>query len=342
MLVTGHTGFIGSWLCATLKAFGAQVTGVALPPPTEPSHAAILGLGRAMDERIQDVLDLEGLAAALGRAEPELVVHLAAQPLVRRAFADPVGTFAANVMGTVNLLEAVRRTPSVRAVVAFTTDKVYENREWAWAYRENDALGGAEPYGLSKACSEMAVTAWRRSYFAGPRRVAVATVRAGNVFGGGDWAEDRLIPDAMRAFAAGGALVLRNPAAVRPWQHVLEPVRGTLLLGRRLLDDPETTDAAWNFGPGAEDTRPVDWVVERLAAHWPGARPWVLADGAQPYEARLLSIDSSRARQALGWRPRWTLEEALERTVLWYRTHYQGGDAAAATAAQIAEFFGEP
>lgn len=340
VLVTGHTGFIGSWLSLALAVQGAEVHGLALPPPTTPSHFDAARLCDVVTHSIADIRDAGATAAAVEAARPEVVFHLAAQPIVRLAHREPLETFAANVMGTAHVLEAVRHCAATRAVVAFTTDKVYENREWAWGYREIDRLGGHEPYGASKASAEHVIEAWRQSYLS--RReppVAVAVVRAGNVIGGGDWAADRLIPDAMRAFAEGRPLVVRRPRAVRPWQHVLEPVAATLILGRMLMERPEAAEGPWNIGPEASDMQPVGWIAERLTALWPGAPDWRNEDDGGPYEAGLLMLDSTRARNALRWRPRWTLERALAETVRWYHDFTNGADARSLTRRQIEAFF---
>ena len=339
VFVTGHTGFKGAWLCALLQRLGAVVSGYALAPPSSPSLFDTLGGAGLAASVIADIRDGGRLAAEMARAEPEVVIHLAAQALVRRAFADPAETFDTNVMGTVRVLEAVRATPSVRAVVVVTSDKVYDNVEWPWAYREPDRLGGKEPYGASKAACEVVVQAYRHSYFNDPAHpVAIATARAGNVIGGGDWAEDRLVPDAMRAFSTGAPLVVRNPSAVRPWQHVLEPLAGYRRLAEALLAGqamPE--DAAFNFGPAGEDARPVDWIADRLVGHWGEGAAWTRDPSVQPYEARLLEVDSSRARAHLGWTPRWRLAEGLQRTVDWYRAFHSGADMSRLTLAQIDE-----
>ncbi|WP_035691963.1 CDP-glucose 4,6-dehydratase [Azospirillum halopraeferens] len=342
VFLTGHSGFVGGWLVHLLVGMGAHVAGYALAPPGEPNLHDLTGVAGLVDGGFGDIRDGAALASALAAAEPDVVLHLAAQPLVRRAFAEPVDTFATNVMGTVHLLEAIRLCPAVQAAVVVTTDKVYDNREWAWPYRETDALGGREPYGVSKACCEMAVDAYRKSYFESARRLPVATVRAGNVIGGGDWAEDRLVPDAIRAFTGGRPLVLRNPMAVRPWQHVLEMAAGCLTIAERLIAaDADAANAfakGWNFGPRTEDARPVSWVADRLALHWGDGARWEPEDGARPYEARLLMLDSTLAHGELGWRPRWTLDTALARTVEWYRARHRGEDMRAVTRRQIEEF----
>lgn len=342
VFLTGHTGFKGAWLYAALTAAGAQVCGYALEPPTVPSlfvAARISSLGKSI---IADVRDLERLRAEVEAFAPDVVFHLAAQALVRPAFEDPVGTFSTNVMGTVNLLEAVRDVASVRAVIVVTSDKVYDNNEWCWAYRETDRLGGREPYGVSKACAELVAAAYRQSYLA-EQGVRVATVRAGNVIGGGDWSQDRLVPDAMRAFSAGKPLMLRNPDAVRPWQHVLEAIAGYRMLAEALLWDEPVDELAFNFGPAPQDALPVSDLVDRLAQRWGNAAGWEQEQGHQPYEARLLEVDSAKARSVLGWQPVWNVEAALDRTVDWYKAFYAGADMNRATLGQIQDHAdGEP
>ncbi|MDF1522545.1 MAG: CDP-glucose 4,6-dehydratase [Trueperaceae bacterium] len=334
VFVTGHTGFKGSWLASWLLELGADVHGYALRPPTEPNLHDALGLGGAFEAAIADVRDAERLRSELARARPEVVLHLAAQPLVRRSYADPLETFGSNVMGTANLLDAVRSVPDVRAVVVVTSDKVYENREWPWPYRESDALGGHDPYSSSKAATELVAASFRRSYFPpaelARHGVAVATARAGNVIGGGDWASDRLVPDLVRGFARGEPVVIRNPAAVRPWQHVLEPLAGYLVLAQRLYAGDAAACDGWNFGPREDDARPVGWLADRLAERWGPGASWVLDAGAHPHEAHLLRLDWSKARTQLGWRPRWDLATTLDRTAAWYRGY--ADDPAAAVA----------
>jgi len=340
VLVTGHTGFKGSWLTLWLAELGAVVRGFALPPDTTPSMFTALGLQRRCDHVVGDVRDAAAVDAALRVFEPETVLHLAAQPLVRRSYRRPVETFEVNVMGTAHVLEAARNAPSVRAVVVVTTDKCYENREWAYPYREVDPLGGHDPYAASKACSEIVAAAYRLSFFrsAAGGRAALATARAGNVIGGGDWSEDRLLPDAARAFAAGADLVIRNPGATRPWQHVVEPLGGYLSLARALLERGDDVSPAFNFGPPAQDVRPVGEVAGAFAAAWGGSARWRHEPEAKaPHEARALTLDSSRARAELGWAPRLPFAEAVDVTARWYRRFAAGEPAAAMTALTLAQ-----
>ena len=326
VFVTGHTGFKGSWLTLWLTMLGATVCGYALDPDTEPSLWELLGLGEAdgVEDVRADVRDLETLRSAMADFEPDIVLHLAAQPLVLAGYEDPVATYETNVMGTVNVLEAVREVPSVRAVVVVTSDKCYENREVPrYAYVESDPLGGFDPYSSSKGAAEIVTAAYRRSFFGEPGDARIASVRAGNVIGGGDWAADRLVPDAARALAAGETVIVRNPEAVRPWQHVLEPLSGYLLTGARLLGaDGERYAEAFNFGPAMDSAVPVADVAEGFVAHWPGGS-WVSPPrtGA-PHEARFLMLDWTRAREKLGWEPVWGLASALEATARWYAECY--------------------
>ncbi|MBY8820725.1 CDP-glucose 4,6-dehydratase [Sphingomonas colocasiae] len=338
MLVTGHSGFKGSWLSLWLHALGAKVTGFALPPPTRPSLFEAARIGELIDHVEGDVRDAAAVRKVVEDARPEVIFHLAAQPLVRLSYEEPVETYATNVMGTVHVLEAARTVPGVAAVVCVTSDKCYENREWIWPYRENDPMGGHDPYSSSKGCAELVVAAYRRSFFqgAGP---AVASVRAGNVIGGGDWAADRLLPDLVRAFEAGAAPLIRSPEAVRPWQHVLEALGGYLLIADRLLGGEAQFADAWNFGPADDDARPVSWIVDRMRAAWGDGAGGPLADtGPRPHEAGLLRLDCSKARAALGWRPALTLEGAIDWIVTWHKAIGAGGDARAVTLSQIADY----
>jgi CDP-glucose 4,6-dehydratase len=336
VLVTGHTGFKGGWLSLWLHRLGAQVTGFALPAPTEPSFFDQTRLGDLVQHVEGDVRDAAAVEAAIGAAKPEVIFHLAAQPLVRYSYAEPVETYATNVMGTAHVLDACRRVGGVRAVVCVTTDKCYENREWVWPYRESDPMGGHDPYSSSKGAAELVVAAYRRSYFeqSGP---GIASVRAGNVIGGGDWATDRLIPDIIRAMIAGEAPVIRSPDSIRPWQHVLDALSGYLLVAERLLGGDLEAATAFNFGPGEDDTQPVGWVVERMLEQW-GVSGWKRPVGAQPHEAVLLKLDSSKARNQLGWRPALRLNQALAMVVDWHRQVLNGGDARQISISQLEDF----
>jgi CDP-glucose 4,6-dehydratase len=338
VLLTGHSGFKGAWLALWLQSLGAHVTGFSSGLPTQPSLHELARVGDGMECVNGDVCDFEAIAAAVATSKPEVVVHMAAQALVRRAFDQPRETYATNVMGTVNVLDAVRRHPdSVRAVVVVTTDKCYENREWEWGYREDEPMGGHDPYASSKGCAELVTRAYRSSFFFDPAGPRVASARAGNVIGGGDWGADRLVPDIMRAALAGEPVRVRNPNSIRPWQHVLNPLSGYLVLAQALCDSPEHA-TGWNFGPADEDARPVGWMVEQMAELWPEELRWALDEGPHPHEARYLKLDSSRARGRLGWRPPVALEEALSSIVEWYQALRDGADMRAVTLAQIESF----
>lgn len=337
VFLTGHTGFKGSWLALWLADRGASVHGFALPPPSQPNLFEVAGVAsRLAGNTLGDLRDAPTLQAAMQAAQPEIVFHLAAQPLVRYSYDSPVETYGVNVLGTVNLLEAVRNTPGVRAVVNVTTDKCYENREWVWPYREDEALGGFDPYSSSKACSELVTAAYRRSFLASAG-VALASARAGNVIGGGDWAADRLIPDFLRALDAGEQLVIRSPHAVRPWQHVLEPLSGYLTLAERLVTQGGQFAEAWNFGPSEADAKPVAWIVDYLCKRIPGAA-WRLDAAPQPHEANTLRLDSAKARAGLDWHARWDLRTALEMTLAWHQAWRQDQDMAELSLRQIAEY----
>jgi CDP-glucose 4,6-dehydratase len=334
VFLTGHTGFKGGWLALWLTDMGADVYGYALTPPTEPNFFTVANLqGRLASSTIADIRDADALTLAMQVAKPDIVLHLAAQPLVRYSYVAPVETYAVNVMGTVNLLEAVRQTPSVKAVVNVTTDKCYENREWVWPYRENEAMGGVDPYSSSKACSELVTAAYRRSFLEAAG-IHLASARAGNVIGGGDWAADRLVPDFLRALDAGQTLTIRSPLATRPWQHVLEPLSGYLMLAEKLFAEGKSFADAWNFGPEEADARPVQWIVEYLCGQVPDAA-WQCDAAPQPHEANMLKLDSSKAKVQLGWRSRWNLQAALGTTLAWHQAWKQGADMAAISVQQI-------
>ena len=337
VFLTGHTGFKGSWLSLWLQSLSAEVSGYALAPPTNPNLFTLAGVERGMQSQIADVRDLATLQKAMQQAKPEIVLHLAAQPLVRASYTDPVTTYSTNMMGTVHLLEAVRQTPGVRAVVNVTTDKCYENREWVWGYREDEPMGGHDPYSNSKGCSELITSAYRRSFFTG-NGIALASARAGNVIGGGDWAQDRLVPDVLRAFETGQTAIIRNPFATRPWQHVLEPVAGYLALAERLHEEGASFAQAWNFGPRDDDARPVQWMVERLANLWGAGAHWQADGGSHAHEAHNLKLDISKAKHLLGWRPRWPLEITLSNIVEWHQAYLKGTNMHSFALQQIADY----
>lgn len=342
VFLTGHTGFKGSWLSLGLQSMGSEVTGYALQPPTSPSLYEIGRVAEGMHSIIADIRDATTLANALQAAKADIVIHMAAQALVRQSYVDPLGTYATNVMGTAHLLDAVRQVKSVRAVVNVTSDKCYENREWVWGYRENEAMGGFDPYSSSKGCAELVTAAYRNSYFPiaryGDHGVAIATARAGNVIGGGDWAADRLIPDILRALSEGKPAIVRNPNAVRPWQHVLEPLSGYLLLAQALFEEGEKYAGAWNFGPADEDAQPVSCIADRLTALWGGGAHWITVENTGGHEANQLRLDCTKARQQLRWKPRWNLEKSLTSIVGWHRAFIQGSAMDAITHRQIQEF----
>jgi len=342
VFLTGHTGFKGGWLSLWLQSLGAQVHGYALAPAGTPSLFQLARVAQGMESTFGDIRDAAALQAALQAARPEIVLHLAAQALVRHSYDHPVTTYGTNVMGLVNLFEAVRATPGIRAVLNVTSDKCYDNKEWAWGYRENEALGGYDPYSNSKACAELVTSAYRNSYFHPDQYarhgVALASARAGNVIGGGDWAADRLIPDMLRAIGAGQPVRIRSPHAIRPWQHVLEPLSGYLCLAQRLYRDGPAFAQAYNFGPHDMDARPVQWMVEHLCAQWGAGAAWQLDGAVQPHEATYLKLDCSKARAQLGWQPRWRLPHALDQIVAWHRAQQEGADMRRVTLDQIASY----
>ncbi|MBP0634002.1 MULTISPECIES: CDP-glucose 4,6-dehydratase [unclassified Cupriavidus] len=339
VFLTGHTGFKGSWLSLWLQSLGAELTGFALSPPTRPSLFDEAHVSGGMRSIIGDIRDLPALRQAMHSAQPEIVIHMAAQPLVRYSYQNPVETYATNVMGTVHLFEAVRNTPGVKAVVNITTDKCYENREWVWGYRENEPMGGYDPYSNSKGCAELVSAAYRSSFFNATSHaqhgIALATVRAGNVIGAGDWAQDRLIPDILTAFEQGKIVSIRNPHAIRPWQHVLEPLRGYLILAERLHEQGPAFAEGWNLGPSDEDAKPVGWIVEQLAEMWGNGARWQIDTGHHPHEATYLKLDVSKARSRLNWRPILRLNDALKLIVDWAKQRQAGTDIRQLTLAQI-------
>lgn len=337
VLLTGHTGFKGSWLSLWLQSMGATVCGVALAPPSSPALFDVACVGDDMQHHISDIRDYAALQSLVTAFNPEIVFHMAAQALVRLSYQQPLDTYATNVMGTVHVLEACRHAGSVRAIVNVTTDKCYENREWVWGYRETDPMGGHDPYSSSKGCVELVSNAYRKSFLEGAG-IGMATARAGNVIGGGDWATDRLVPDVLRALEKSEPVQIRNPGAIRPWQHVLEPLSGYLLLAESLYKNGQTDAEGWNFGPGDDGARPAQWVVERLCAIWGNDGAWTQQLGDHPHEAGFLKLDMSKARQRLQWAPRWPLETALARIIEWQRAWLVGQDMRAVCLQQITEY----
>lgn len=339
VFLTGHTGFKGSWLSLWLQSMGAELFGYALAPPTNPSLFDEADIANGMCSTIGDIRDFSSLQLAMQIAKPEIIIHMAAQPLVRYSYQNPVETYATNVMGTVHVLEAVRNTPSVKVVVNITTDKCYENKEWVWGYRENEPMGGFDPYSSSKGCAELVSSAYRSSFFSGqsnnPSNVALATARAGNVIGGGDWASDRLIPDILAAYQQNKAVDIRNPSSIRPWQHVLEPLRGYLMLAEKLYIEGDNYAEAWNFGPYDEDAKSVGWIVQKMAQIWGGNATWQFDEGDHPHEATYLKLDISKARNQLGWHPHLRLDDALTLVVDWAKQRQAGVDVRQFTLSQI-------
>lgn len=336
--LTGHTGFKGSWLALWLQSMGAVVKGFALAPPTTPSLFEQARVSDGMISEIGDIRDLAAVTKSMVDFDPEIFIHMAAQPLVRLSYREPVETYATNVMGTVHVLEAARQCPSLKAIINVTTDKCYENREWVWGYRENEPMGGHDPYSNSKGCSELVTAAYRSSFFSVSSGPALASARAGNVIGGGDWAEDRLIPDIIRAFERHEPVVIRNPNATRPWQHVLEPLSGYLMLAQKLYQEGKTFAEGWNFGPRDQDVKPVNAILDHLVDCWGEGASWVLDQSTQPHEAQLLKLDISKAAARLNWGPKWTLEEALDRIVQWHHGWMAGDDIKAIILQQIKDY----
>lgn len=339
VLITGHTGFKGSWLALWLQELKAQVSGYALAPATHPNLFTLANVAEGMQSTIADIRDFESVKAAIKNYQPEIIIHMAAQPLVRYSYQNPIETYATNVMGTVNLLEAARQMGGVKTIVNVTTDKCYENKEWQWAYRENERLGGYDPYSNSKACSELVTSAYRNSYFNtetyGKQGVALASARAGNVIGGGDWSADRLIPDIIRSLIAKKPVVIRNPHAIRPWQHVLEPLSGYLLLAEKLCQEPSRFAESWNFGPNEEDAKPVHWIADHVTQLLGNDTRWIVDQTPQPHEATYLKLDCAKAKSLLSWQPRWSIATGLTETVNWYLAHQAGRDMRTVSVAQI-------
>ncbi len=342
VLLTGHTGFKGSWLSLWLQSMDANVIGYALAPPTNPSLFEVAKVEQGMTSVIGDIRDSTHLQSVFSEYKPEIVIHMAAQALVRYSYIEPVETYSTNVMGAVNLLEAVRCSDSVKAVVNVTSDKCYENREWAWGYRENEAMGGFDPYSNSKGCAELVTAAYRNSYFHPEKYqthgVAIASGRAGNVIGGGDWAEDRLIPDMILAITQGQPVGIRNPHSIRPWQHVLEPLSGYLLLAQKLYEDGVDFAEGWNFGPNDDDAKPVQWILNELTNVWGDGASWKLDGGDHPHEAHYLKLDCSKAKSRLQWQPRWSLSETIGQICTWHKAHLAGEDMQAVCLQQIKQY----
>jgi len=342
VLITGHTGFKGSWLSLWLQSLGADVVGVSLDPPTTPSLYEQAQVGEEMISLREDIRDLDKVKSIFVEYQPEIVFHLAAQSLVRYSYREPVETYATNVMGSLHILEAIRACKSVRGAVMITTDKCYENREWEWGYREIEPMGGHDPYSSSKGCAELLIASYRDSYFPTQKysqhQTAIATVRAGNVIGGGDWAEDRLIPDIIRAFESSEMVHVRNPNAIRPWQHVLEPLAGYIELAERLDVDGVQWAEAWNFGPKEEDAKSVEWIVKEMTQLWGENAEWCIDEGEHPHEASYLKLDCSKAHAKLGWRPRWDLGQALKQIVAWHKETATGPIAKKLCQKQITEY----
>lgn len=334
--LTGHTGFKGSWLSLWLNSLGATVKGYALSPPTNPSLFIEANVSEKIDSEIGDIRNLEQLKTSMVAFNPDILIHMAAQPLVRLSYKEPLETYDINVMGTAKVLEAARGCSNLKSIVSVTTDKCYENKEWVWGYREDEPMGGYDPYSSSKGCAELVTSAYRRSFMQ-DKGVGLATARAGNVIGGGDWADDRLIPDILRAFEKNNSVIIRNPASTRPWQHVLEPLSGYLVLAQKLYQTPQDYAEGWNFGPFDDDAKPVDWILNKMVAKWPDSS-WQLDQDAHPHEAGYLKLDISKAKSRLQWQPTWQLEKTLERIVKWHQAWLNKQDMQAICLQEINEY----
>jgi len=326
VFLTGHTGFKGSWLSLWLQSMGAIVKGYALAPNTTPNLFTEAQVSEQMESEFGDIRDLKLLSKSMLDFDPEILIHMAAQPLVRLSYLEPVDTYTTNVMGTVNVLEAARSCSHLKAIVSVTTDKCYENNEWEWGYRENEAMGGHDPYSSSKGCAELVTSAYKRSFFNAENTASVASARAGNVIGGGDWADDRLIPDILKAFEKSTPVVIRNPLSTRPWQHVLEPLSGYLVLAQELYTNGKDYAEAWNFGPKDDDCKPVHWILDQMVAHWGEGATWELDKNNNPHEAGFLKLDCSKAANRLKWQPKWGLQKTLQFIIEWHQIHLHGGD----------------
>ena len=326
VFLTGHSGFKGSWLSLWLQSMGAIVKGYALAPNTTPNLFTEAQVFEQMESEFGDIRDLKLLSKSMSDFDPEILIHMAAQPLVRLSYLEPVDTYTTNVMGTVNVLEAARSCSNLKAIVSVTTDKCYENNEWEWGYRENEAMGGHDPYSSSKGCAELVTSAYKRSFFNAENTASVASARAGNVIGGGDWADDRLIPDILKAFEKSTPVVIRNPLSTRPWQHVLEPLSGYLVLAQELYTNGKDYAEAWNFGPKDDDCKPVHWILDQMVAHWGEGATWELDKNNNPHEAGFLKLDCSKAANRLKWQPKWGLQKTLQFIIEWHQIHLHGGD----------------
>jgi CDP-glucose 4,6-dehydratase len=324
--LTGHTGFKGSWLSLWLQNMGAIIKGYSLDVNTKPALFSKANVAEEMESEIGDIRNLEQLVESMVSFSPDILIHMAAQPLVRLSYQEPVDTYTTNVIGTVNVLEAARKCINLKAIVSVTTDKCYENKEWEWGYRENEAMGGHDPYASSKGCAELVTSAYRRSFFSAEHTASLASARAGNVIGGGDWAEDRLIPDILRAFEKSKPVVIRNPLSTRPWQHVLEPLSGYLVLAQELFLNGDEFAEGWNFGPKDEDCKPVSWILDKMVESWGGKASWSLDKENNPHEAGFLKLDCSKAASRLKWKPKWNLQLTLKSIVDWHQVYSNGGD----------------
>ena len=338
VFVTGHTGFKGSWMSLWLTSMGARVKGYALEPNTNPALFDLIDLESKMESEIGDIRDLDKIRSSISEFHPDILIHMAAQPLVRRSYTDPLETYSTNVMGTVNVLEAAKGHANLKAIVSVTSDKCYENKEWYWGYRENEPLGGHDPYSNSKACAELVTSAYRSSFYYKEDTAFVASARAGNVIGGGDWAEDRLIPDILKAFEKGSPVVIRNPRARRPWQHVLEPLSGYLILAESLYREGGDFAEAWNFGPRDEDCKPVSWILDTMQENWGEGASWELDQAENPHEAGFLKLDWSKAESRLNWHPKWRLDKALNNTIAWHKQWIGGADMSKSCLDEIEQY----
>lgn len=335
VFLTGHTGFKGAWLALWLQSMGAKVTGFALEPPSEPSLFKLARIADYINSEMGDIRNLEALSNSMAECNPDVLIHMAAQALVKLSYREPVETYATNIMGTVNVLEAARSCANLKAILNVTTDKCYENKEWVWGYRECEPMGGHDPYSSSKGCSELITSSYRKSFFCGMGTACLASARSGNVIGGGDWSQDRLIPDVLKSFQSGHSALIRSPGAIRPWQHVVEPLSGYLLLAERLYNEGEAFAEAWNFGPNDSDSRSVEWILDYLIEKWGRGANWKRDEILHPHEATCLKLDISKSREKLGWTPRWSLEYALDNIIEWHKAWLEGRDIQKLMLSQI-------